>query len=176
MEWCHPRLSLYGFDTHGSSTLSPSVNTPTLIHAHVAFVGQACERALSLFSLFKSQSTVFISLCCRCCRSLSCFRAPTALVVDGAFFPASGLPQHLLLWMVCPAVLPCLRAPTALVVDGVSSRSSLLQGFHSACCGCCSQLISLHSSDGVSPLAQLLPVSCVRLLMPSCSICEAAFL
>ena len=86
-------------------------NTPTLIHAHVAFVGQACERALSL-----SRSPLCSFLC----------------VVDvAAVSPASGLPQHLL-WMMFPA----------LVVDGVSSRSSLPQGFHSACCGCCSQLTS----------------------------------
>ena len=99
---------------------------------------------------------------------LPCFRASTALVVDGVckrssllqglrsaycrwcvhpysglprwcfqpFFPASRLPQ-LLLWIMFPAILPCFRASTALVVDSVSSRSSLLQGFHSVCCGWC---------------------------------------
>ena len=83
---------------------------------------------------------------------LPCFKASTALIVDGAFFPTQGshsaccgwrfqpffpasrLPQHLL-WIVFPAILPCFRASTAFVVDSVSSRSSLLQGFHSACCG-----------------------------------------
>ena len=143
-------------------------NTPTLIHAHVAFVGQACEHALSLF---KSQPTVCAFLC----------------VVDvAAVSLAARLPQHLL-WMLFPAVLPCIRAPTALVVDGVSSRSSLpqgshtccdgvssgsslLQGSHSACCGCCSQLTSFAA---LTVYFLSFSCSCAGSLMPSCSICES---
>ena len=137
----HPRLPLSGFDIHGSSTLSPSVTLQlsfTLMWLLLGRPVNALSLSLSL-SLFKSQSTVFLSLCCRCCRRLHqgshstccgwCFQP---------FFPASGLPQHLL-WIVFPAILPCFRASTALVVDSVSSRSSLLQGFHSACCGWCLQ-------------------------------------
>ena len=102
----HPRLPVSGFDIHGSSTLQLSFTLMWLL----------LGRPVNALSLFKSQSTVFLSLCCRCCRRLH----------QGSHSTCCG-------WCFQTFFPP--RAPTALVVGSVSSHSSLLQGFHSACCG-----------------------------------------
>ena len=102
----HPRLSLSEFDTHGSSTLSPSVTLQLLFTLMWLQLG----RPVRALSLSFSHSPLCSFLC----------------VVDvAAVSPASGLPQHLL-WMVFPAVLPCLRASTALAV-GCSQLTSFAQ-------------------------------------------------
>ena len=117
MEWCR-RCSVppatVAFWVRHPWLFNPesSGDTPTLIHAHVAFAGQACERArartrsLSLsLSLFESQSTVFLAQL----PSVLSMLPPSPLLQGShstccgwcsqTFFPASG-PPHRLLWVL----------------------------------------------------------------------------
>ena len=61
MEWCRrcsvpPATAAFWVRHPWLFNPESLCNTPTLVHAHVAFVGQACERSLSLSSLSLSLS------------------------------------------------------------------------------------------------------------------------